>query len=118
VQAFLWIERNTPQDSLFALDPYYMQRPGEDAHSFRAWAERSVLADYAKDASVATQVPRLASRWQEQVRAQSGWKQFQKADFENLRARYGVTWVVVERPGVPGLQCPYQNDVVMVCQLE
>jgi hypothetical protein len=118
VQAFLWIERNTPPDSLFALDPYYMQRPGEDAHSFRAWAERSVLADYAKDASVATQVPRLASRWQEQVRAQSGWKHFQKADFENLRARYGVTWVVVERPGVPGLQCPYKNDVVMVCQLE
>jgi hypothetical protein len=118
LQAFLWIQRNTTQDILFALDPYYMQRPGEDAHSFRAWAERSVLADYAKDAAVATQVPRLALRWQEQVQAQSGWEHFRKADFERLRARYGVTWVVVEHPGVPGLQCPYQNETVLVCRIE
>jgi hypothetical protein len=118
LQAFLWVRQNTPQDSLFALGPDYMHRPGEDAYSFRAWAERSVLADAAKDASVATQVPRLAARWQQEVQAQNGWEHFQKADFEGLRSRYGVAWVIVERPGVRGLACPYQNERVLVCHID
>lgn len=118
VQSFLWVRGNTPTDSFFALDPYYMQRPGEDAHSFRAWAERSVLADVVKDASVATQVPRLAPIWQQQVQAQTGWGQFQKADFDRLRTEFGVNWVIVEQPGVVGLSCPYQNERVLVCRVE
>jgi hypothetical protein len=28
-----------------------------------------------------------------------------------------VTWVVVQSPGVPGLDCPYRNPVVLVCRL-
>lgn len=118
LQAFLWIRQNTPQDSLFALGPNYLQRPGEDAYSFRAWAERSVLADIGKDASVATQVPRLAPRWQQEVQAQTGWEHFQQSDFEALRSHYGVTWVIVERPHDPGLPCPYENATVMVCRIE
>jgi len=45
VEAFRWISRNTPVDGEFALDPHYMELPGEDYHGFRALAERSVLAD-------------------------------------------------------------------------
>jgi len=48
-QAFDWAKHNTPVDSLFALDPRYMELPGEDYHGFRALAERSVLADDLKD---------------------------------------------------------------------
>jgi hypothetical protein len=95
-----------------------LQSPGEDAYSFRAWAERSVLADIGKDASVATQVPRLAPRWQQEVQAQIGWEHFQKADFESLRSRFSVTWVILERFHDPGLPCPYQNATVMVCRIE
>ena len=118
LQAFLWIQQNTPQGSLFAVGSYYLQRPGEDVYSFRAWAERSALADAVKDASVATQVPRLAPRWQREVQAQAGWEHFQKAGFDRLRAEYGVNWVVVERPRAPDLSCPYQNDAVLVCRIE
>jgi hypothetical protein len=118
LQAFSWIKQNTPTDAMFALDPYYMQRPGEDFHSFRALAERSALADYAKDPAVATQVPRLAARWQTEVGAQEGWQHFQSADFQRLKNEFGVNWVVLERPGLDGLTCPYKNRALLVCRIE
>ena len=118
LQAFTWVEQNTPRDSLFALGAYYMQRPGEDAQSFRARAERSMLADVGKDAVVATQVPRLAPRWQAEVQAQNGWEHFQKEDFDRLHAQFGVNWVVLEQPGVKELPCPYQNDRLLVCRID
>ena len=117
-EAFAWVRQNTPEDSLFALDPYYMGRPGEDFHSFRALAERSMLADNVKDAAVATQVPRLADRWQREVTEEAGWQRFQRADFERLREKLGVDWVILERPGVGGMDCPYQNQAVMVCRVQ
>ena len=117
-EAFTWVRQNTPEDSLFALDPDYMKRPGEDFHSFRALAERSVLADNVKDAAVATQVPRLADRWQREVTEQAGWQRFERADFQRLREKFGVDWIVLERPGVAGMQCPYQNQAVMVCRVQ
>jgi len=118
VQAFIWIRDNTPADSYFALGADYMRRPGEDFHGFRALAERSVLADAAKDSAVATQVPRLALRWRDEVEAQRGWENFGPADFQRLKTRYGVNWVVVERPGPSDMQCPYENGIVRVCMLE
>jgi hypothetical protein len=118
VGSFNWIRQNTPRDSLFALDPYYMSLPGEDFHSFRALAERSVLADYGKDAVVATQVPRLAPRWQREFQAQLGWTKFQAQDFQRLKETFGVSWVVVQAPGVPGLDCPYRNQAVSVCRVQ
>ena len=45
LQAFDWIRENTPVTSFFAIGPDYMERPGEDFHSFRALAERSSLAE-------------------------------------------------------------------------
>jgi hypothetical protein len=118
IEAFAWIRQNTPPDSYFALDPSYMERPGEDFHSFRALAERSALADYVKDPSVATQVPRLAPRWLEEVKAQEGWPHFQTADFQRLKNRFGVDWVVLEGNAAPVMDCPYHNELLRVCRIE
>lgn len=117
-QAFQWIRANTPADSLFALNPRHMQLPGEDENGFRARAERSMLADAVKDKGAASAFPPLAERWLEQVRAQENWEHFQKADFERLRQRYGASWIVLEQPGIEGLDCPYQNAAVRVCRLD
>ena len=116
-QAFLWIRSNTPPDAVFALDPDYMHLPGEDAIGFRCLAQRSRLADSVKDGGVASMFPRLAEEWWEQVQAQTPWESLQAADFARLRQKYGVSWVVLQQPGVPGLDCAYQNAAVRVCQL-
>ena len=118
LQAFAWVRTNTPTDAYFALDPYYMQLPGEDYHSFRALAERSELADAVKDAAVATQVPSLAPLWLQQTQAVAGWRHFRKEDFQRLRPEFGVNWILVQGPGVDGLDCPYRNEAVAVCRLE
>jgi hypothetical protein len=117
LQAFQWIREHTPTDGYFAAGADYMTRPGEDYHGFRALAERSLLADAAKDSAVATQVPRLAPRWQNEVEAQRGWEQFGVNDFRRLKARFGVDWVLIERPRVQGMECPYENVAVLVCRV-
>jgi hypothetical protein len=140
LQAFAWIRQNTPVDSLFALDPHYVTLPGEDYHGFRALAERSVLADYEKDGGMAARVPRLAPRWLREVTAQSGWQNFQAADFQRLKNDFGVSWVILSRgseqkgaqkdiqqdvaqataardPAHLGMTCPYQNAQLQVCRL-
>jgi hypothetical protein len=118
VQAFAWIRNQSPPDAYFAAGPDYMRRPRNDYHSFRALAERSVLADLAKDSAVATQVPRLAPRWQEEVESQEEWEHFGLTDFQRLKSRFGVEWVLVERPGGEGLACPYENAELRVCRLQ
>ena len=117
VSAFLWIRDNTPADAYFALDPEHMEMPGEDQHGFRAIAERSMLADKIKDSGAVTMFPALAETWQEQVRAQAGWKNFQAADLRRLHEVFGVTWVVLTMPAMPGIGCPYQNRTLAVCRL-
>ncbi len=126
LQAFAWIRQNTPVDSLFAIGPHYVTLPAEDYHGFRALAERSVLADYEKDGGMAARVPRLAPRWLKEVNAQSGWQNFQAADFQRLKSEFGVTWVILSRSNVhfaaqnQGEQimtCPYANAQVKVCRL-
>jgi len=116
-QAFLWIQRNTPVDAVFALDPQYMHIEGEDELGFRCLAERSRLADAIKDNGVVSMFPPLAEEWWTQVQAQTPWKQFREQDFERLRRKYGVSWVVLQQPGVAGMDCPYQNVAVRVCEL-
>ncbi len=117
LQAFAWIRQNTPPDAYFAAGPDYMRRPGNDYHSFRALAERSVLADLAKDSAVATQVPHLSTRWLEEVEAQGGWEHFTPADLERLKARFGINWILIERPARRGMDCPYENDELFVCRM-
>jgi hypothetical protein len=117
VQAFVWIRNNTPSDAIFALDPHHMEIEGEDENGFRAVAERSMLADAVKDSGAVTMFPPMAAEWLKQVQAQSGWKKFGTQDFQRLQSEFGVSWVVVQQPGVPGLTCPYQNQAVQVCRL-
>ena len=81
LQAFAWIREHTPEDAYFALDPHYMEAPGEDYHSFRALAERSQLADAVKDAAVVTQVPELGPVWARQVAGTGGLAQLQARRF-------------------------------------
>ena len=118
VEAFDWIRANTPKDALFALDPRHMERPGQDLHSFRALALRSMLADYTKDRGIAATWPELANTWRDQVQARNQWKQSRLDDFRRLREQFQVSWVVVEQPGVAGLECPYANDRVLVCRIQ
>ena len=117
VQAFEWIRQNTPADAYFALDPGYLDIPGEDCHSFRALAERSQLADAIKDAAVVTQVPELAPRWTVQVDAQAGFSRFQPADFQRLNEQYGVDWVLLSNPPPARLTCLWHNYELSVCRI-
>jgi len=72
-------------------------RTGEDYHSFRAMAERSQLADNIKD----TQWQRWFRSWgsvETASRSPEGLDHFQLADFERLKAEFGVDWVLVSFP--------------------
>ena len=115
-QAFLWIRDNTPSDALFALDPYYTRIAGEDEEGFRAIAERSMLAD-VKDSGAVSMFPPLAEEWLKEIQVRADWRKFGVNEFQHLKADFGVHWVVVQQPGVPGLTCPNQNQVVQVCRL-
>ncbi len=117
LNAFAWIRQNTPEDALFALDPHYMELPGEDYHGVRALAERSALADYDKDAGMAARVPSLAPRWWKEANATTGWTNFQLTDFDRLKRDFGVTWVIVRGSSSVDLVCPYRNDAIKVCRL-
>ncbi|MGA8150507.1 MAG: hypothetical protein WB952_06120 [Terriglobales bacterium] len=116
VGAFEWVRGNTPDDALFALDPSHMTIPGEDEQGFRAIAQRSRLADNW-DSGQVSMFPALADEWFRQVGALDHWKSFQLEDFRNLRAEYRVTWLVLQAPGLAGLDCPYRNAAVLVCRL-
>ena len=117
VAAFDWARANTSVDSLFALDPNYMERPGEDFHGFRALAERSALADMVKDPGMVARVPQLAPRWLREVNTTRNWRNFHTADFQVLNKSFGVDWVILDQPGVKGMTCPYQNRSVLVCRV-
>jgi hypothetical protein len=117
MQAFVWARANTPRDAVFALDPQFLRIEGEDATGFRCVARRSRLADAVKDNGVVSMFPPLANEWLEQVRAQTPWKNFQAEDFSRLKAKYGVSWVVLQGPGVAGLDCGYENAAVRVCRV-
>jgi len=95
-----------------------MELPGEDENGFRARAERSRLADLVKDKGACSMFPPLSVKWAEQIADQKNWKQLGKEDFERLRQKYGVSWVVVEQPGPAGMGCPYENSMVRVCRVD
>lgn len=117
VQAFLWVRNNTPDDSIFALDPDYLNISGEDEQGFRAIAWRSSVADAVKDSGAVSMFPSMADEWWHQVQAQSGWDKFQLQDFRRLQMEFGVNWVILQQPGIAGLDCPYSNSAVRVCRL-
>jgi hypothetical protein len=116
-QAFVWIRQNSPVDAVFALDPFFMQLPGEDDVGFRGLAQRSRLADAVKDSGAVSMFPPLAEEWWAQVRAETPWKNFGNEDFARLREKYRVSWVVVQSPGPAKLDCVYKNGAVEVCRV-
>jgi hypothetical protein len=99
------------------MDPYYMEIPGEDHNGFRAIAHRSRVADIIKDSGAVSMFPQLADEWFAQTQDLKNWKGFHLRDLQELHRKYGISWVVLQAPGVSGLQCPYQNHAVMVCPL-
>lgn len=115
--AFYWIRSNTPVDAGFAIDPMYMNLPGEDQHGFRAIAERSRLTDYYKDSGVASLFPKVAEDWKQEQVATQGWNQFTIDDFRRLSQQYPVQWLVLRRPAAAGLECPYINPTITVCKI-
>jgi hypothetical protein len=117
IEAFAWVRQNTPQDAVFALDPYYIELPGEDQHGFRGIAQRSVLTDHFKDSGVVSLFPKLAPEWVREQTAQQNWNRFRLADFEQLAQRYPISWVVLQGAPAEGLNCPYRNKTVTVCQI-
>jgi hypothetical protein len=117
VQAFVWARDHTPSNAIFALDPGYADFSREDEQGFRAIAERSRLADRVSDAGAVSMFPAMADEWLRQVQAQTSWNNFQAQDFHRLQTDFGVTWVVLQSPGLSGLDCPYRNSAVLVCRL-
>jgi hypothetical protein len=119
VQAFEWIRNNTPKDALFALDADYINGPGEDAHCFRAIAERSALPDYSKDGGEASITPRLTSTWNAGQQAQQSLNAPTTTDAMRLAALrpLGVSWVVLDAQSITGFVCPYTNARVKACRL-
>jgi hypothetical protein len=116
-QAFVWIRDNTPKDAVFALDAEYITKPGEDAQSFRAIAERSVLPDFSKDGGVVTNQPKLAAAWQEGRAAQTGLDALTDEERVARLKRLGVSWVVLDRGAATRFACEYANEGVKVCRL-
>jgi hypothetical protein len=116
-QSFIWIRENTPVNAVFALDPDYMNLAGEDEIGFRSLAQRSRLADRVKDDGVVSMFPQLAQEWWDQVQAETPWKNFTLENFIQLKKTYGVSWVVLQQPGIAGLDCPHQNGAVQVCRI-
>ncbi|MEP6914165.1 MAG: hypothetical protein ABJC89_00905 [Acidobacteriota bacterium] len=115
--AFEWSRQHTPVDALFALDPFYLRRTTADTHSFRALAQRSMLAEAVHDLSPAAMSPALGARWMAESKDLAAWQRFTREDFENLKRKYGVSWVVLARPQPPDLVCPYVNESAAVCRL-
>ena len=117
MQAFEWIRTNTPNDALFALDSDYITKPGEDAQSFRAIAERSALPDYSKDGGEAAITPSLTNDWKAGQMLQSRLSERTDKDRLATLVPAGVNWVVLMNTANTSLPCAYANGAVKVCRL-
>ncbi len=117
VRAFLWCRDNTPQNALFALDAHYITNPGEDAQTFRAIAQRSVLPDFSKDGGEAAITPRLANEWATAFTTQLGLDQQTAPQLRAHLAPYRVDWLILRSDSPAELSCPYDDNLLKVCKL-
>lgn len=117
VEAFLWVRTHTPEDAVFALPAHYITTDGEDAECFRAIARRSALPDYSKDGGEAAITPVLTPVWVAGQDAQTGLDR--ETDLQRVVSLrpLGVDWIILGRPSVTQLDCPYSNAAVKVCRL-
>jgi hypothetical protein len=116
-QAFLWARDNTPRNALFAIDADYITTPGEDAQTFRATAQRSVLPDHSKDGGEAAITPALAGAWLLGATAQTNLSSLDDSTRDARLLAFGVTWIVLHGAAPTHHPCPYSNGVVKVCSL-
>lgn len=116
-KAFLWVRRNTPPDALFALDANYITTSGEDAQTFRATAQRSVLPDFSKDGGETANRPSLAADWFAGMTAQKDLSRLTPAQRRQRLQPFGVTWLILHADAATSTPCPYSNPVVKVCPL-
>ena len=117
VEAFRWVRQNTPVDTLFAVDANYISDPNEDAQSFRAITERSVLPDYSKDGGEAAVNPALSDEWVRGVDAQQSLSSESDAARLQKLSGFGVTWMVLQTSARTSFNCPHDNGTVKVCKL-
>jgi len=116
-EGFEWIQSNTPEDTVFAMDAHYSLMHGEDAQNFRAIAERSPLPDYEKDGGLASIAPDLTYEWVDGERAQLGLDA--ATDAQRIAMLHGsaAQWIVLSRDAVTQFYCPYTNSAMKVCRL-
>ncbi|MDP9038983.1 MAG: hypothetical protein M3O02_06885, partial [Acidobacteriota bacterium] len=117
VQVFEWIRDHAPKDALFALDPEYIELPGEDAQCFRAIAERSALPDRSKDGGEAAIAPELTGAWVRGQAAQRGLSGEDDAARRRALGPLGVSWVVLAGSAATELECPFRTAGAKVCRL-
>jgi hypothetical protein len=116
-QAFLWARDKTPRNALFAIDADYITTPGEDAQTFRATAQRSVLPDHSKDGGEAAITPALAGAWLIGATAQANLSALEDSARDARLVPLGVKWMVLHTEASTRHICPYRNDVVKICSL-
>jgi len=116
-QAFLWSRDHTPRNALFAIDADYITTPGEDAQTFRATAQRSILPDHSKDGGEAAITPSLANAWFLGATAQTNLSALDEPTRDARLLPLGVNWLVLHTSAPTHHPCPYANSVVKVCSL-
>jgi hypothetical protein len=117
-QAYVWVQKNTPANAVFAANPELVFLDEVDAQGFRATAMRSILADN-KDQGVAAVIdPSIAAAWAAQRDAQLGVDTMPDAERERRLRPFGVTWLLLPTDSATGFACPYKNAVAKVCRLE
>lgn len=117
-RGFVWVRDHTPRDATFALDPRYIDSPGEDAQNFRAVAERSSVPDYTKDGGIAAIDPALTEEWVVGEKISAGLATASDDERRASLAQAGVGWVVLPSALATALNCPYQNRSMKVCSVE
>jgi len=116
-QAFLWSRNHTPRNALFAIDANYITTDGEDAQTFRATAQRSILPDHSKDGGEAAITPALADPWLLGATAQANLSALDDSTRDAHLRPLGITWMVLHTAARTQHNCPYANNVVKVCSL-
>jgi hypothetical protein len=116
-RGFVWIRDNTPKNASFALDARYIDSPGEDAHSFRAVAERSSAPDYTKDGGIAAIDPSLTAEWAAGEAIQAGLTDDSDQQRREKLAQAHIQWLVLESRSTTKFNCPYQNKSMKVCRV-
>ena len=116
-QAFLWARDHAPRSDLFAIDADYITTPGEDAQTFRATAQRSILPDHSKDGGEAAITPALADSWLLGAATQTNLSSLSDSTRDARLRPLGVSWMVLHAAAPTQHPCPYSNNVVKVCGL-